>query len=160
MRIAGFVQDSIVDGPGLRFALFTQGCTHNCPGCQNPETHDLRGGRELSTSEIVAEMLKNPLTDGLTLSGGEPFLQAEGCAVIAKAARDAGLNVWCYSGYDYEEIIENPQWLELLKLCDVLVDGAFVQELKSYDSRWRGSSNQRLIDVKASLETGIAVEID
>ena len=105
MRIAGMIQDSIVDGPGFRFTLFTQGCPHDCEGCHNPETHDFSGGSEMSTDEIIRKLLSNPLTDGITFSGGEPFEQSEDCAVIAHAARKNGLNVWAYSGYTFEELL-------------------------------------------------------
>lgn len=162
MRIAGTVQDSIVDGPGMRFTLFTQGCPHGCPGCQNPQTHDFNGGKERSVQSVINEMLENPLTDGLTLSGGEPFAQCEDCAAVARAARENGLNVWAYSGYTFEQLLErskeDPDVTELLSLTDVLVDGPFVLEKKSMDCKWRGSTNQRLIDVKKSLEQGTAVE--
>ena len=160
MRIANYIQDSIVDGPGFRFTLFTQGCPHRCPGCQNPETHDFAGGRALSVAELIAEMLKNPLTDGLTLSGGEPFAQASDCAELAAAAKAHGLNVWAYSGWTLEELLEDPTpgALELLKFCDVLVDGPFILARRSLSLRWRGSANQRLLDVPKSLELGRAVE--
>ena len=163
MKIAGTVQDSIVDGPGFRFTLFTQGCPHECPGCHNPQTHNFGGGEEISTDEIIKKLLSNPLTDGITFSGGEPFEQAADCAVIAAAARENGLNVWCYSGYTFEELIEKSRHdkgvMELLKLTDVLVDGRFILEEKSYNVPWRGSKNQRLIDVKKSLEAGGAVPL-
>ncbi len=164
MKIAGTVQDSIVDGPGFRFTLFTQGCPHKCPGCHNPQTHDFSGGEELSTDEIIKKLLSNPLTDGITFSGGEPFEQASDCAVIAAAARQHGLNVWCYSGYTFEELLEKSRVdsgvMELLKLTDVLVDGKFILEEKSYNVPWRGSRNQRLIDVKKSLEQKSAVTLE
>ena len=105
MRIANVVSDSIVDGPGLRFAVFTQGCPHHCPGCHNPETHDPAGGREATVAELAEQMLSNPLTDGLTLSGGEPFDQAGECAALAARAREKGLNVWAYTGYRYETLL-------------------------------------------------------
>ena len=164
MKIAGTVQYSIVDGPGFRFTLFTQGCPHKCPGCHNPQTHDFSGGEELSTDEIIKKLLSNPLTDGITFSGGEPFEQASDCAVIAAAARQHGLNVWCYSGYTFEELLEKSRVdsgvMELLKLTDVLVDGKFILEEKSYNVPWRGSRNQRLIDVKKSLEQQSAVTLE
>lgn len=162
MRIAGTVQDSIVDGPGFRFVLFTQGCPHHCEGCQNPQTHDPAGGTEISTEEIVHQLLSNPLTDGITFSGGEPFEQAADCAVIARQAREQGINVWTYTGYTFEQLYEKMKSdvgaEELLKLTDVLVDGRFVLAQKSYDVAWRGSRNQRLIDVPKSLTAGSAVE--
>ena len=161
MRIAGLVQDSIVDGPGFRFTVFVQGCPHDCPGCHNPQTHDFQGGTEMTEEQVIQKMLSNPLTDGLTLSGGEPYEQAASCAVIARAAKDAGLNVWTYSGYTFEELLEKAETdsgtAELMSLADVLVDGRFVLAEKSYNVKWRGSRNQRLIDLPASLRAGTAV---
>jgi len=159
MRIANYVHDSIVDGPGLRFALFTQGCPHRCPGCHNPGTHDFAEGKEITAEAVVTEMLKNPLTDGLTLTGGEPFSQAEDCAIIARAARERGLNVWAWSGWTFEELLKEPAQgaLELLALCDVLVDGLYLESERSLSLKWRGSKNQRVLDVKKSLDAGEAV---
>lgn len=159
MRIANVVSDSIVDGPGLRFTVFTQGCPHHCPGCHNPETHDPAGGREVTVEELAEQMLANPLIDGLTLSGGEPFDQAGACAALAARAKERGLNVWAYTGYRYETLLEkeNPDVLALLEQADVLVDGPFVESLKSYDALFRGSTNQRLIDVPKSRAAGAVV---
>ena len=159
MRIANTVSDSIVDGPGLRFTVFTQGCPHRCPGCHNPDTHDPAGGHEATVDELAEKLLSNPLTDGLTLSGGEPFCQAEECAKLAAAAREKGLNVWTYTGYTYERLIsgEVPGAMDLLAQTDVLVDGPFVEAQKSYAALFRGSTNQRLIDVPRSLAAGQAV---
>ncbi len=156
MRIANTVSDSIVDGPGLRFTVFTQGCPHGCPGCHNPGTHDPAGGREATVEELSEQMLSNPLTGGLTLSGGEPFLQAEDCARLARLAHERGLNVWTYSGYTYEQIVaaQNPGWDALLRATDVLVDGPFLLAEQSYDAHFRGSRNQRLIDIPRSLREG------
>lgn len=118
MRIANTVNDSIVDGHGLRFTIFTQGCPHHCPGCHNPDTHDPAGGREVSLEELMAEMGRNPLIEGVTLSGGEPFAQAADCAALAQAAHARGLNVWTYSGYLFEHLRDsgNPDWTALLAL--------------------------------------------
>lgn len=157
MRISDTIHDSIVDGPGLRYVVFTQGCRHSCEGCHNPGTHDPFGGYEMSVREIIDDMLSNPLTDGLTLSGGEPFLQAEECAAIARAARENGLNVWCYSGYTFEQLLEDNAMRPLLEQLDVLVDGPFVLAQKSLTLKWRGSSNQRVVEVKSSLAKGEAV---
>ena len=156
MRIANTVSDSIVDGPGLRFTVFTQGCPHRCPGCHNPGTHDPAGGREVSVAELATELSGNPLTNGLTLSGGEPFCQAAECAALARIARERGLNVWAYTGYTYERLLagEVPDALALLEQVDVLVDGPFVEAEKSYAALFRGSANQRLIDVPKSLAAG------
>ena len=159
MRIANVVSDSIVDGPGLRFTVFTQGCPHHCPGCHNPETHDPAGGRPVTVEELAEQMLSNPLLDGLTLSGGEPFDQAEECAALAARAKARGLSVWAYTGYRYEALLEKgePQVLALLEQVDVLVDGPFVEALKSYDALFRGSTNQRLIDLPKSRAAGAVV---
>ena len=159
MRIANTVSDSIVDGPGLRFTVFTQGCPHRCPGCHNPDTHDPAGGQEVTVEELAEKLLSNPLTDGLTLSGGEPFCQAEECAKLAAIAREKGLNVWTYTGYTYERLLEGdlPGALELLEQTDVLVDGPFLLAEKSYEALFRGSANQRLIDVKQSKAAGHVV---
>jgi len=163
VRIAGLIQDSIVDGPGLRFVVFAQGCDLGCEGCQNPEARILDGGTEKSVEEIIGEMLSNPLTDGLTLSGGEPFVQAADCVSLAAAARKGGLNVWVYSGYGFDEILaragSDPIVRELLQLTDVLIDGRFVLAERTLTLKWRGSKNQRVLDVPKSLAAGEAVEL-
>lgn len=153
IRVAGIVNDSIVDGPGLRLAVFTQGCPHKCPGCHNPQSHDFAGGEIREVEAIIDEARENILLDGITLSGGEPFVQPEACAEIAKGAHESGLNVWCYSGYTFEQLIQGSEsWLELLRNIDILVDGPFVMEQKTMNARFRGSANQRIIDVPASLK--------
>ncbi len=157
MRIAGLTQDSIVDGPGFRFTVFVQGCTHHCEGCHNPQTHDPMGGKEMTTEEIIREMRSNPLTDGLTLSGGEPFDQSEDCLTLARAAKESGLNVWSYSGYLFEKLLADEKKSQLLKELDVLVDGPFVLSQRSLALAWRGSRNQRVIDVPKSLAAGEVV---
>lgn len=157
IRLAGMVNDSIVDGPGLRLAIFTQGCPHHCPHCHNPQSHDFEGGEVRSTEELLNIARENPLLDGITLSGGEPFCQPEACAELARGAHEAGLNVWCYTGYLYEELLERPEWKVLLQNIDVLVDGPFIWAEKTLDRRFRGSANQRVLDVPASLLAGQAV---
>ena len=156
MRIANTVSDSIVDGPGLRFTVFTQGCRHNCPGCHNPETHPFEGGREVSVEELAEKMSRNPLTAGLTLSGGDPMEQAAECARLAALAKERGLNVWVYTGYTYEALLAqgDADRLALLAAADVLVDGPFLLAQKSYDALFCGSRNQRLIDLNATRSTG------
>ncbi len=158
MRIAGLVNDSIVDGPGIRFSVFAQGCLHKCPGCHNPASHDPMGGSEAAVEDIIARLSKNPLLDGVTITGGEPFFQAEDCYRIAKAAQEKGLNVWTYTGYTYEQLAagldHHPGWKELLEKTDVLVDGRFLLEQRSLEIKFRGSRNQRLIDVKKTLAAG------
>lgn len=160
IRIAGLVNDSIVDGPGFRFTVFTQGCPHACLGCHNPQTHDFSAGTVTDTEEILDKIKKNPLLDGITLSGGEPFCQSEACAEIARNARKLGLNVWSYSGYTFEELVSGKEeWKILLRELDVLVDGRFELEKRTLECRFRGSWNQRLIDVQASLKQGTAIEV-
>ena len=158
IRIAGLVNDSIVDGPGFRYAIFTQGCPHNCPGCHNPETHSFTGGKCVDTREIIENIRKNPLLDGITLTGGDPFCQPAPCTELARAAHESNLNVWAYSGYLFEEILAVPAMRAMLEEVDVLVDGPFLLAQRTLSLRFRGSKNQRLIDVRRSLETGTAVE--
>ena len=150
IRISGIVQDSIVDGPGLRTAVFVQGCSHGCPGCHNPDTHDPSGGQEMDTEDILADLMKNPLCAGLTLSGGEPFEQAGPCLSLACGAHALGKNVWTYTGYTLEALQakEDPYIARLLAETDVLVDGPYLAEQRSLEIKFRGSKNQRLIDMK------------
>lgn len=159
MRIFGLVQDSIVDGPGFRFSCFVQGCPHHCPGCHNPESHDPSGGREMTVDQVASQMLGNPLTDGLTLSGGEPFAQAESCLELAKIAHSRGLNVWSYSGWTFEHLRDHGTGAQraLLAELDVLVDGPFLLAERTLALPWRGSRNQRVIDVQASLSANSVV---
>ena len=162
IRIAGTVSDSITDGPGIRFTLFVQGCPHHCPGCHNPQTHDFNGGRDAEEDELIAAINKNPLLSGLTLSGGEPMCQARALAHFAERVRKECpriKEVACYTGFTFEELLEGKVdgAMELLKQLDTLVDGRFVQALRSWEIRFAGSSNQRVIDVPASLKAGKAV---
>ena len=154
MRIAGIVNDSIVDGPGLRLAIFAQGCPHHCPGCHNPESHDFAGGSDMDTEKIIARMDANPLLDGITLTGGEPFEQPDACHILADAAHARGLNVWAYSGYTFEQLCAVPEKRRLLEACDVLVDGPFLLAERSLDLRFRGSKNQRVLKVSELLAGG------
>ena len=160
IRVAGITRDSIVDGPGLRLAVFVQGCPHDCPGCHNPETHRFDGGRLVDTSEIIAMMDNNPLLSGITLTGGEPFCQPEACVELAEAAQARGLNVWVYTGYLYGDIARrfSPIQKRFLRSIDVLVDGPYIEDLRSLDIRFRGSRNQRLIDVRKSLSENRTIE--
>lgn len=162
MRIAGLVEESIVDGPGFRMAVFAQGCHIHCPGCHNPETHDPEGGREADTEAMIAKMRQNPLLDGITLTGGDPFLQPEACLALARAAHEQGLNVWAYSGQTLEQLLalraKRPFLRELLEEIDVLVDGPFLLERRTLDLRFRGSDNQRVIDMPGTLRCGTVVE--
>ena len=150
IRIAGLVPESFVDGDGIRFAIFMQGCNRHCEGCHNPETHALDGGRLIDTNEIISAIKKNPLLDGITLTGGEPFLQIEATDELARAAKNFGLNVWCYTGFKFEDL--PPAAEPLLENIDVLIDGAFVESLRDLNLQFRGSSNQRIIDIKKTRE--------
>ena len=156
IRIAGTVNDSIVDGPGYRYTIFTQGCPHHCPGCHNPQSHDFEGGRVTDTDTILRQVRENPLLDGITLSGGEPFCQPEACRALAEAAHDLGMSVWCYTGYTWEKLMQeaDPARLALLEAVDVLVDGPFILAQKSLELKFCGSRNQRLIDVKKTRQAG------
>ena len=156
IRIFGLADDSIVDGPGVRYTVFVQGCPHHCPGCHNPASHDFSGGTLLDTDGIIRKISENPLLDGVTLSGGEPMCQPEACRIIADAAHARHMNVWCYTGYTLENLLKenDPARMALLHSIDVLVDGRFVLEKKSLALLYCGSSNQRLIDVPKTLQTG------
>lgn len=154
IRVFGIAKESIVDGTGIRLAIFTQGCCHHCKGCHNPGSHSLDSGKLYETEEIIA-MMDNPLLDGITLSGGEPFLQVKACKELAAAAHERGLTVWCYTGFTYEQI-DRDEIVDasLLDNVDVLVDGRFEIENRSLDLLFRGSLNQRLIDVKKTRKSG------
>lgn len=161
LRLAGVIKESIVDGPGIRFTVFTQGCPHKCKGCHNPQTHDFNGGYESCVENIIEEIKKNPILQGVTLSGGEPFAQAKALTRLAKEVHKLGLNIMTYTGYTFEQLVagfdKNPEWKTLLEETDILVDGPFILEQKSLMLHFRGSKNQRLIDVKKSLEAGTVV---
>lgn len=152
IRIAGLVPESFVDGAGIRYAIFMQGCLRNCEGCHNPNTHDLRGGYLVDTSTIIADFKHNRLLNGITLTGGEPLLQIEPALEIARAAKLFGLNVWLYTGYTFETL--NLDARRLLNFVDFVVDGAFDITQRDLDLPFRGSRNQRIIDVKNSFARG------
>lgn len=158
IQIFGLADDSIVDGPGIRFAVFTQGCPHVCSGCHNPGSHAAEGGTEYDTEALLEKIFANPLLDGVTFSGGEPFLQAKPLAEIARKVHSRGMNIVVYTGYTFEELIEQANeengWLELLQEIDILIDGRFILQQRSIDLTFKGSANQRIIDVPASLARG------
>lgn len=162
LRVAGIVPNSIADGPGLRFTVFVQGCARNCPGCQNPQTHDPNGGEEMAVEDIAAQIRADPLLDGLSLSGGEPMEQAAGCLALARSAHARGLTVWCWTGFSFEELISggSAEQTALLGALDVLVDGPFLREQRTLNLPWRGSQNQRVLDVVASLAAGSPVRLE
>ena len=158
LNVAGFANDSIVDGPGIRFTIFFQGCPHHCPGCQNPETWPMEGGTPFTAEQIVQRAKSNPLARGITLSGGEPFAQAEEMIPLVKLLRQSGYEVASYTGYTFEELMAGtPAQKELLSMLDTIVDGRFMQEHLTLDLRFRGSRNQRILNVPNSLAAGEAV---
>ncbi|MDR0903195.1 MAG: anaerobic ribonucleoside-triphosphate reductase activating protein [Ruminococcus sp.] len=159
LRISGVTNDSIVDGPGFRYVIFAQGCEMHCEGCHNPQTWDKNGGYDITFSEIMESITANPLLDGVTLSGGEPFLQAEAFAALCREIKaKTPLNIIAYSGYTFEHLIADKACRELLSTIDYLIDGAFIIEEKSYDLNFRGSKNQRFVDVSESLQKGVLIE--
>ena len=158
IRLAADLQkDSIVDGPGIRTVIWTQGCPHNCFGCHNPSTHDFNGGELIDVDFIKSEIDDLVFQDGITFSGGDPMCQADACYEIAQYAISKGLNIWCYTGYTFEQLLElgkkKKGIMDFLSCIDVLVDGKFMMEYRSLDAKYCGSTNQRLIDVKKSLES-------
>ena len=162
IRLASDIQpDSVVDGTGIRAVVWTQGCSHNCPGCHNPGTHDFKGGFEVDVEEVNEVISELEFQDGITFSGGDPFFQPEACAKIAKHIQSLGMNVWCYTGFLFEDLLKasakKKAIMDFLSNIDILVDGPFVISKRSYSAKFRGSSNQRIIDVKKSLEEGTVV---
>lgn len=152
---------SIVDGKGIRAVIWTQGCPHNCPMCHNPETHDYNAGTLVDVESLKKEINSLDLEEGITFSGGDPFEQPEPCFELAKYAHKSKLDVWCYTGYTYEQLLKRkekePFVGKFLSEIDVLVDGRFIYKLKSLDIKFRGSKNQRLIDVKETMKSGKVV---
>ena len=162
IRLASDIQsDSVVDGTGIRAVVWTQGCSHNCPGCHNPGTHDFKGGFEVDVDEVNEVISELEFQNGVTFSGGDPFFQPEACAKIAKHIQSLGMNVWCYTGFLFEDLLKasakKKAIMDFLSNIDILVDGPFVISKRSYSAKFRGSSNQRIIDVKKSLEEGTVV---
>ncbi len=160
LTIGGIESESIVDGPGFRYVVFVQGCCFSCPGCHNAHLQSFDGGRTVPPEEILKAIKDNPLLSGLTLSGGEPFTQAAACANLARKVHALGLTVMAYTGYTWEELVSSSRsdWRSLILETDILVDGPFIKELKNIDLTFRGSSNQRIIDVKKSLAEGKLIE--
>lgn len=170
VNVADVESESIVDGPGFRFAVYVQGCPHGCPGCHNPQTHAFEAKHDMDADKLLQLLQASPLNSGVTLTGGEPFCQAAALLPFAQAVRAEGKGVWAYSGYTFEQLcgrqavegaaaahLDPAAARELLNLCDVLVDGPFKENEQSYDLHWKGSRNQRVIDVPASLEAETVV---
>lgn len=153
LRLAGIIAESIVDGPGIRFVLFTQGCPHHCEGCHNPETHDFSKGTDCDIEKIARKIKKNPIVRGVTFSGGEPMCQARALAPLAKILKESGYHLACYTGYTFEELLDrqNPGELALLSFLDLLIDGKFLLAQKDLTLKFRGSKNQRILNVPESL---------
>lgn len=165
IRLAADLQtDSIVDGPGLRAVLWTQGCAHHCPGCQNPQTWDFNGGGLVPLKSVYEAIDELEYHTGLTISGGDPMFQASQCLKVAKYAKSKGLNIWVYTGFTYEELVKmsekNPIYTDFLKEIDVLVDGRFKIEERDLSLLFRGSRNQRLIDMPKTLKSGKVIVLN
>ncbi len=162
LQIAGFVPESITDGPGIRFVAFCQGCPHHCPGCHNAHTWPFEGGKPYAVQDILAMIRQDPLVRGVTFSGGEPFCQPAAFAALAQLLHTHGYEVASYSGWTFEQLLQKaksePDTAALLGQLDVLVDGPFLQQELSLELKFRGSRNQRILDVPASLAAGAAVE--
>lgn len=160
ISILDIVEDTTVDGPGFRTTVYCAGCPNRCPGCHNPQSWDISNGKEVDIEDILDVILADPFAD-VTFSGGDPMFQPAGFAALAKAVKEhSGKNIWCYTGYLFEDLLGNVQQRDLLNYIDVLVDGRFVEVLKDETLRFRGSSNQRVINVSESLKRGSVVLLD
>lgn len=157
VKILNIIQDSIVDGTGLRVTIFFAGCPHRCKGCHNPESWNIEYGADYSIEDIMVQIRRNKITKGVTLSGGDPFFQAKEITPLAKQIKKEGYNLWVYTGYMFEDILNDANKMELLSFVDVLVDGKFELDKKDLTLKWKGSENQRIIDVQKSLKTGQVV---
>ncbi|HHU24584.1 MAG: anaerobic ribonucleoside-triphosphate reductase activating protein [Bacilli bacterium] len=158
IRIAGVIKESIVDGPGIRFVVFTQGCPFNCPGCHNTNTHDFLGGKLIDIKTIIEDIKRQKMLRGLTISGGEPLMQTEACLEIVKGVKPFLTDIIVYTGFTWEEICNqlptNPQLTELLHQIDYLIEGRYLETERDLSLKYRGSRNQRIIDVAKTLEIG------
>ncbi len=159
LKISGTVDDSVVDGEGYRFTIFTQGCPHACPGCHNPQTHDREGGYLVDTEQLYRQICENPLLSGVTFSGGEPFLQPQALAELARKLQAKGLNITTYTGYTLEELqrLHSPAINALLDVTDILIDGPFLLAERDLTLTFRGSRNQRIIDMNRTRQSGTIV---
>ncbi|MCK8817967.1 anaerobic ribonucleoside-triphosphate reductase activating protein [Natroniella sulfidigena] len=161
LRLAGITPESVVDGPGVRFTIFAQGCEHQCSGCHNPATHSFTGGKLFKIEEIIEQIKEKTLITGVTFTGGDPFFQAAEFAQLGQEIKELEqeLDIITYTGFLYEDLIQDQEWLSLLKVTDILVDGLFDEEKEDLNLNYRGSSNQRVIDVKESLATDKIIEL-
>ena len=167
--VASIVKESSVDGEGIRYVVFTQGCKHNCIGCHNPQTHEFNCGTQIEQADILRDMESNPLIDGITFSGGDPFFQADECTILAKMCKENGYSVWAYTGFIFDDFLNfknnckcnswiTNDMITFLNYIDVVVDGPFIEKQKTLDAQFKGSYNQRIIDVKESLENNKIIE--
>lgn len=151
LRIINIIEDTMVDGPGLRTSIYCAGCRHECPGCHNPQSWAFDAGHDMTVDEIMDIIVADPFAD-VTFSGGDPMYQPEGFLALAKTIKSTTKKtIWCYTGFRFEQLVKDPQRLNLLQYIDVVVDGPFVEALRDPDLPFRGSSNQRIIDVKKAL---------
>lgn len=158
LDLAGIAGDSIVDGPGIRTTVFAQGCPHHCPGCHNPETWEFGCGTQMPAEAVLEIVRANPLCRGVTFSGGEPFAQAGEFAKLGRLLKAAGYEVASYSGYTFEALLNGtPEQRQLLETIDVLIDGPYLESERSLELNFRGSRNQRVINVPTSLKEGSTV---
>jgi anaerobic ribonucleoside-triphosphate reductase activating protein len=162
ISVLSIVEDTMVDGPGFRTSVYCAGCQHKCPGCHNPQSWNPEGGHAMSTEDIMRIVEADPYTQGVTFTGGDPMYQPEGFAELARAirSRTPQKDIWCYTGFVFEQLMSNPRQRALLELIDVLVDGPFIKEQRDETLLFRGSRNQRLIDARKSLERGQVVLFD
>jgi len=164
IRLAGVVRESIVDGPGIRYVIFAQGCPHRCKGCHNEATLDFTGGKETEIEELVMDIGKNPMISGVTFSGGEPFSQPEGFVRLAERLKERDFDIVAYTGYTYEELLElqkeDVNMKALLENIDILIDGRFILEKRDLHQQFKGSSNQRYVDMNATREQGGIVVLE
>ena len=157
ISVLSIIEDTMVDGPGFRTSIYCAGCRHACPGCHNPQSWDFSGGHPMSTEEIMRIIEADPYAN-VTFSGGDPMYQPEGFTELARAIRErTNKDIWCFTGFTFETLVNNPRHRQLLELIDVLVDGPFIKSLRDENLLFRGSSNQRLIDVPKSLKKGEVV---
>lgn len=157
IRVVNILHDTTVDGPGFRTSIYCAGCEHHCPGCHNPQTWDFGAGEDRSVDDLMKEITDDPFAH-VTFSGGDPFFQAEGFAELAERIKaETNKSIWCFTGFTFEVLLERPEALDLLKHIDVLVDGPFIMAEKDEELLFRGSRNQRLIDVQKSLQQGSVV---
>lgn len=161
VQLAGLVEESVVDGPGMRFVIFTQGCKHHCEGCHNPQTHDVKGGQTVTIEYLKEQIDKQQLIRGITFSGGEPFLQAGAMARLARYAKSKNLHTLAYTGYTFEQLYQmsrtDREIADFLSHLDMLVDGPFILAERDITLQFRGSRNQRILDIPASLQQEKAV---